>query len=115
MPRLTFAVLLLAVPIAGCSSSTTDAQNAQAKAAQDSAYAKAMRTMPVGQRNATLYRAIADAKQTCQQVIGSEETAPLNGNPAWVATCGDTGQGWIVAVGPDGTAKVTGPVAVKAR
>lgn len=114
MPKPT-VIPLLALALAGCNASPTPEHNAEVKAAQDSSYAKAMRTMPAGQRSATLYRAIADAKQTCQEVSSSEETAPLNGNPAWVATCGDTGQSWIVAVAPDGTAKVTGPVATKTR
>ena len=115
MLKPALAASLLALSLAGCDAAPTPEQNAQVKAARDSSFAKAMRTMPEGQRNATLYRAIADARQTCQNVASSQEGEPMNGLPAWVATCGDTGQSWIVAVGPDGTAKVTGPIAPRAR
>lgn len=105
------AALLLALPLAACGSAPTDtkADTAETSAAQNSSYAKAIRAMPEGQRNATLYRAIADAKQPCQQVNHSQEIDPMNGLPAWSATC-ETNMSWIVAIGPDGVAKVTGPI-----
>lgn len=110
MPR-SIAALLVALPLAACNSgpAPAPADNAETRAAQDSAYAKTIRAMPDGQRNATLYRAIADAKQPCQQVNHSQEIDAMNGLPAWSATC-ETNMSWIVAIGPDGVAKVTGPI-----
>lgn len=113
MPR-PIAALLLALPLAACGGAPADtsANTADAKAAQDSSYAKAIRALPDGQRNATLYRAIADAKQPCQQVNHSQEIDPMNGLPAWSATC-ETNMSWVVAIGSDGIAKVTGPIPPK--
>lgn len=108
MPRPIFA-LFLAAPLAACGSSPATNNEATAPAPAND-FAKAVKTMPEGQRKATLYRAITDAKQQCQQVNAVQEVPPVNGNPAWAATC-DTGQTWIVAVGADGNAKVIGPAA----
>ena len=112
MPRSVIAALFLAMPLAACGSSpSTNNEAAGAEPAPINNYADALKTMPEGQRTATLYRAIVDAKQQCQQVNAVQEARPLNGNPAWAATC-DTGETFIVAVGPDGVAKVVGPTAV---
>lgn len=111
MPRSLAAALLLALPLVGCgrAPSTNNEANAEQVAPANN-FAEALKTMPEGQRQATLYRAISDAKQPCQQVNAVQDVAPVNGNPAWAATC-DTGQIWIVSVGADGTAKVIGPAA----
>jgi hypothetical protein len=58
-----------------------------------------------GQRNAVMLRAIRDANQDCQAVIGSAATEVQFGMPAWVARCRD-GRDWIVMLRPDGTALV---------
>ncbi len=58
-----------------------------------------------GQRNALFLRAIRDAGQDCQHVIGSAYGGEQFGMPSWVARCGD-GADWLIMLGKDGTAKV---------
>lgn len=110
MPRPFAATLFLALPLAACGSSPSANEQAAAPAPVNN-YAEALKTMPAGQRTATLYRAIVDAKQQCQQVKAVQDAPAMNGNPAWAATC-DTGETFIVSVGPDGIAKVVGPAAL---
>lgn len=71
MPRPIFA-LFLAAPLAACGASPS-ANNETAATAPANDFAKALKTMPEGQRKATLYRAITDAKQQCQQVNAVQE------------------------------------------
>lgn len=63
-----------------------------------------------GQRNGVLFRAISDAGQKCQGIETSARQEDRDGQPTWVAKC-VAGDSWLVAIGPGGNAKVTGPVA----
>ena len=97
---------LLAVPLAACGPSQSQNAETGAQPAPPGGYANAMRSMPEGQRNATLYRAIADAGRECQQVDQSQEIPSVQGNPAWTATC-ETGVTWVVVLNKDGIATAT--------
>lgn len=101
---------LAALALAGCDSPEPAAENAVPPQAADTPaetdYAAALRTMPEGQRNATLLRAIRDADRACQDVLSAAERAPINGAPAWTATC-ENDVTWTVIIGASGTAQVT--------
>jgi hypothetical protein len=104
-------IVLGALGLAACGSPEPAADNAALppRAADDAAgtdYVGALRTMPEGQRNATLLRAIRDADRACQDVTASAERAPINDAPAWTATCED-GVTWTVIIGANGIAQVT--------
>jgi len=94
----------------GASTNAATASNAATPAANGTNYVETIRDMPEGQRRATFLRAIQDAKQQCQQVVEEKADEPANGNAAWGVRCED-GRGWLIAIAPDGNAKVTGPVA----
>jgi len=64
-----------------------------------------IRTMPVGQRNAVLIRAIRDARLNCQHVEESAPAQTSNQVPVYLATCED-GAVYAVAISDDGTARV---------
>jgi ribosomal protein S11 len=104
------AVMTLAA--CGGTASTNDAaaSNAAEPAANGTNYVETIRTMPEGQRRATFLRALQDAKQACQQIVDVRASEPVDGNAAWGVRCED-GRGWLIAIAPDGNAKVTGPVA----
>jgi hypothetical protein len=59
-----------------------------------------------GQRNATFLRAIRDAKQPCQAVVGSAYNGEQFGRPSWAARCSD-GSDWLVMLDAGGRALVT--------
>ena len=112
--RPILAPSLLSLALVACSegASTNDAaaSNATAPAANGTNYVETIRAMPEGQRRATFLRAIRDAQQACQQIVEDKASAPVDGNAAWGVRCED-GRGWLIAIAPDGNAKVTGPVA----
>jgi len=64
-----------------------------------------IRTMPEGQRNAVLIRAIRDAKLNCQHVSESAPAQTSNQVPVYLATCED-GAVYAVAISDDGNARV---------
>jgi hypothetical protein len=99
--------------LAACGQAPSQNAEAVTQPAPDGGYANAMRAMPDGQRNATLYRAIADAGRDCQQVDRSEEAGAVNGKPAWTATC-HNGATWIVVIGENGMATVTNATELQA-
>lgn len=107
MIRPLALTLTLTLTLAACGGPENNAATAPAEpAANGTDYVEAIRTMPDGQRHATMLRAIRDASQDCQQVTQSAEGQPVNGRPAWMATCED-GRSWTVVVAPDGNATVT--------
>lgn len=111
--RSILAPAALCLALIACSSpeSTNDASvsNTIASAGGGTDYVAAIRDMPEAQRRATFLRAIRDAGQACQQVVDDRaDTAP----GSWGVRCED-GRGWLIAIAPDGNAKVTGPVARK--
>lgn len=62
--------------------------------------------LPRVQREITLFRAIRDAGQDCQDLTTTKRLPPVGGNPAWLVTCRPTSY-WVVAIARDGTALVT--------
>lgn len=113
MMRTLFGAALLALPLAACGPSESQNAAVISQPSPAAGYANTMRAMPEGQRNATLYRAIADAGRDCQQVNQSQEIAPVQGNPTWTATC-DTGVTWVVVLNPNGIATVTNAAELQA-
>ena len=57
------------------------------------------------QRNAVMLRAVRDARQDCQGVVGSAYGGLHFGMPSWVARCSD-GRDWIVMLDKGGRALV---------
>lgn len=76
-------------------------------ATQDNGYTARMAALNEGERNVVLFRAIHDAGRACQGVSRSQPIDPVGGKPAWIATC-DDGTPWLVVIGNDGIAAVTG-------
>ena len=113
MLRPIIGAALLVLPLAACGQSPSQNAAVVTQEAPAGGYANAMRTMPEGQRNATLYRAIADAGRDCQQVNQSQEIPPVQGNPAWTATC-ETGVTWVVVLNKNGIATVTNAAELQA-
>lgn len=94
--------LILPILVAGCHQPAP----APAPAASPTAggYAAKIAGLPDTLRAGVMLRAIRDAGQDCQRVIGSE---PASGAtpPAWIATCDDKHR-WVVSIADDGTATV---------
>ncbi len=113
MIRLIIGAFVLALPLAACG--TPEAQNVEVTTQEtpEGGFANAMRGLPEGQRNATLYRAIVDAERECQQVDRSQEVEPVNGTPTWTATC-ETGVTWVVILNESGIATVTNAAEIQA-
>lgn len=100
--RRSSLVVLLPLAACGQESSPTPTNNV----AVDNTYRERMASMNEGERNAVLFRAIRDAGRSCQGVTRSQGIDPVQGKPAWVATC-DDGTPWLVVLGDDGIATVT--------
>lgn len=102
-----------ALALAGCGGSENSSANASgnetaantAAPAPNSDAQNQVRSLPDGQRNGVLLRAIRDAGQDCQQVEGSELIATSNNLPVYMATCRG-GAVYAVAIRNDGTAQV---------
>ncbi|MFN3435276.1 MAG: hypothetical protein ACK4ZY_12865, partial [Sphingomonas sp.] len=54
-----------------------------------------------------LYRAIDDAKRPCQGIAEAVRQGDRQGKPVWAVRCID-GSAWLIALGDDGMADVTG-------
>ena len=57
------------------------------------------------QRDAVMLRAVRDARQDCQGVVGSAYSGVQFGMPSWVARCSD-GRDWMVMLDKGGRAHV---------
>ncbi|MFA5963321.1 MAG: hypothetical protein WC804_04815 [Sphingomonas sp.] len=68
-------------------------------------YLAAINRLTEQQRNATFYRAIADAGFTCESVSASVPQDAMQGHPAWEARCED-GRHWILVLFDDGVIQV---------
>jgi hypothetical protein len=68
-------------------------------------YKKRVEALAPGHRDALFLRAIRDAGQECQQVVGSAYNGVHFGMPSWAARCGD-GRDWLIMLGKGGTAHV---------
>jgi hypothetical protein len=100
---------LLALPLAACGGPSETTANEAFPAAPPTAIQQRVLDLPEGQRRGVLLRAILDSGQQCQGVTAAPRI-PDRQPPSWNAHCGN-GTNWVVAIGPDGTARVTGPVA----
>lgn len=68
-------------------------------------YKQRIDALPAGQRDALFLRAIRDAGQECQQVVGSAYNGVHFGMPSWAARCSD-GADWLVMLAKGGIAHV---------
>lgn len=111
LTRLTGSAILLLAASACGGGGDKSAANAQTNAPAPAAAGgtsdaqNRVRSLPEGQRNGVLIRAIRDAKQNCQQVEQSELTQTSNNVPVYMATC-DDGAVYAVAIADDGSATV---------
>lgn len=99
-----FSVALLAA----CSQPAPTATNTAAAAGEHGYIAK-VQALSAGQRAAVLFRAIQKSGgKNCQGATQVENMPPSNsGQTVWRVTCAEGSQ-WMVALGDDGTALVTG-------
>jgi hypothetical protein len=94
----------LALALAGCGERTEN-ETTQIGVPDSADYQMQLETMPEGQRNATLLRAIRDAGRDCQHVESSQLEGDRQGFPVWRARCSD-GVEWAVIIANDGIAQV---------
>jgi hypothetical protein len=100
------SLLVALAPLAACGSAPDKAATNQTADSTD--YLKRMAELNENERDGVLLRAIRDADRPCQGVQRSVPAPAVEGGPpAWVATCEDGGE-WLVAVGANGVATVTG-------
>lgn len=101
-------MLMLAAALTGCGSQPEpQAANTTSAAPKESGYIAKVTALPPRQLNGVLYRAIDDAKQPCQGVAAVTRQADRKGKPVWAVRCIE-GSVWLVALGDDGVAEVTG-------
>lgn len=94
----------LALSLAGCGDGAEN-ETAPIVVPDSADYQMQLETMPEGQRNATLLRAIRDGGRDCQHVESSDLEGDRQGFPVWRARCGD-GTEWSVIIANDGIAQV---------
>lgn len=107
MFRAIVLAAALSLPLAACGSPSSPANEATENATGGNAIA-AMDKLNENERNVALFRAISDAGRDCQGVTRSVATDPIQGRPAWIATC-ESGRPWVVSLAADGTATVIEP------
>lgn len=107
-------VLAMTVPamalLASCGPSNEGTSNAATPTvvAKPGGFAEKVVALSEPQRRGVILRAIRDAGNACQGVIGTRrQPAGIDGLPAWAATCQD-GSNWLISFGDDGMARVTG-------
>lgn len=93
----------LAFLLAGCNASAPQPKPSATAAKTD--YLAAINKLTPEQRNATFYRAIADAGFICDNVTASVAQEAVQGHPAWEARCGDD-RHWILVLFDDGVIQV---------
>jgi hypothetical protein len=99
-----FGLLLLgAVTLGACDAGVKPDNPTETKSLQ--AMKGRIDELPEAQRNAVFLRAIRDARQPCQNVVGSAYNGIQFGKPSWVARCSD-GQDWLVMLDQGGRALV---------
>ncbi len=99
---------MLGAALAGCGSQTAPERSAATNSTPgESGYIAKVLALPGRQIDGVLYRAIDDAKRPCQGITGKVRQADRNGKPVWAVRCID-GSAWLVTLGDDGMADVTG-------
>ncbi len=109
MRGVTVGVLGLSAMLAACGSPPAAEQatvNTSAAPAEKGYIAKVL-ALPPRQLNGVLYRAIDDAKRPCQGIAEAVRQGDRNGKPVWAVRCVDN-SAWLIALGDDGMADVTG-------
>jgi len=110
MRSLPTILLPLAMLSACGGTATTTADNAAtanaAQAAPDGGYAARVTALTPRLRQGVFLRAIRDAGEQCQEVTDESAIAPIDGKPAWAATCDKSTQ-WVISIDRTGTALVT--------
>ena len=99
----------LSAMLAACGSQPAAEQaatNTTAAPAETGYIAKVL-ALPPRQLNGVLYRAIDDAKRPCQGIAEAIRQGDRAGKPVWAVRCVDN-SAWLVALGDDGMASVTG-------
>jgi hypothetical protein len=99
-----YGAWLALIAVTGCDEGRELSGTAAPPAIQND-YKARIDALTPGQRDALFLRAIRDAKQDCQGVVGSAYNGEHFGMPAWVARCSD-GRDWMVMVGANGQAHV---------
>lgn len=98
----------LVAMLAGCGSPPAEQPAANTAAApKETGYIAKVLALPPRQLNGVLYRAIDDAKRPCQGIAEATRQADRQGKPVWAVRCLDN-SAWLIALGDDGMADVTG-------
>ena len=98
----------LVAMLAGCGSPPAEQPAANTAAApKEAGYIAKVLALPPRQLNGVLYRAINDAKRPCQGIAEATRQADRQGKPVWAVRCLDN-SAWLIALGDDGMADVTG-------
>lgn len=116
MHKRSIAGLAATVMLAACGSPPPAEQpaNTATAAPAETGYIAKVLALPPRQLNGVLYRAIDDAKQPCQGIADAVRQADRGGKPVWAVRCLDN-SAWLIALGDDGVADVTGIPAPGAR
>lgn len=107
MQRWTILGLAAALAACGSQPEPQPTANAGAAAPGEKGYLAKILALPPRQLNGVLYRAIDDAKRPCQGIAGVARQADRQGKAIWAVRCID-GSAWLVSIGDDGMAAVTG-------
>ncbi len=102
--------LMLGMTLAACGSPPASEQAAtstNAAAPAETGYIAKVLALPPRQLNGVLYRAIDDAKRPCQGIAEAVRQGDRQGKPVWAVRCID-GSAWLIALGDNGMADVTG-------
>lgn len=99
----------LGLLLAACGSQPAAEQPAAntAAAPRETGYIAKVLALPPRQLNGVLYRAIDDAKRPCQGIAEATRQKDRGGKPVWAVRCIDN-SAWLIALGDDGMADVTG-------
>ena len=99
--------LLIGAALFAAAACDRDAEPRKAKTiiVPEGGYKQRIDALAAGQRDALFLRAIRDAGQQCQQVVGSAYNGVHFGMPSWAARCED-GADWLIMLGKGGNAHV---------
>jgi len=109
MRALAIGGLTLSALLAACGSppAADPVATDTAAAPAETGYIAKVLALPPRQLNGVLYRAIDDAKRPCQGIAEAIRQGDRNGKPVWAVRCVDN-SAWLIALGDDGMADVTG-------
>lgn len=104
---MTRRLILIGAFFAILSACDREAKRSQVKTitVEEGGYKKRVDALAPRQRDALFLRAIRDAGQDCQQVVGSAYNDVHFGMPSWAVRCRD-GRDWMIMLGKSGNAHV---------